>query len=114
MSVTNNSQPKNIVGSSPFGTAGTVNPNMPPNFSSPPPNQGQPQIGVGNQNQFQLAQAQAIAQAQAKAAQHAQLQAHLQSQGITLSQHQNAGTGNLGTSSPLMSGCGNLSAKRIP
>ncbi|GAB2218584.1 hypothetical protein Droror1_Dr00001811 [Drosera rotundifolia] len=115
MSVNNNSQPKNIVGSSPFGTAGMVNPNMPPNFSSPPPNQGQPQIGVGYQNQFQLAHhAQAIAQAQAKAAQHAQLQAHLQSQGITLSQHQNAGMGNLGTSSPLMSGSGNLSAKRIP
>ncbi|GAB2278495.1 hypothetical protein Dimus_013176 [Dionaea muscipula] len=115
MSVNNNNQPKNIVGSTPFGSTGLMNPNVPPNFSSPLQNQGQPQIGVGYQNQFQLAHAQAIAQAQSKAAQHAQLQAHLQAQGLSLNQHQNAaGIGNLGTSSPLMSGSGNLTAKRIP
>ncbi|XP_021713748.1 SWI/SNF complex component SNF12 homolog [Chenopodium quinoa] len=121
---TNNNQPKNIGGSmsSPFGNAGMVNPNLPPNFnpsssSSQPQGQNQPhQLGFGFQNQFQLAQAQAhaLAQAQSKAA--AAAHAHLlQAQGMSLNQSQAMGMGNLGgNSSPSMSGPGNSGIKRVP
>lgn len=116
MSANNNNQPKNIGGSSPFGNTGMGNPNMPPNFNPSSQSQGQPpQLGFGFQGQFQLAQAHALAQAQSKAqaaAAHAQL---LQAQGLSLNQSQQAmGIANLGTSSPSISGMGNLSAKRVP
>lgn len=117
---TNNNQPKNIGGSmsSPFGNAGMVNPNLPPNFNPSSSSQGQgqnqpPQLGFGL-NQFQLAQAQAhaLAQAQSKAA--AAAHAHLlQAQGLSLNQSQAMGMANLGgTSSPSISGAGNSGVKR--
>ncbi|MBA0766909.1 hypothetical protein Gotri_015902 [Gossypium trilobum] len=103
MSVNNNNPPKSIgASSSPFGNASQA--------------QTQAQLSAGFQNQYQLSQAQALAHAQAQAqAQlaHAQFQAHLQAQGLSLNQAQNAGIGNLGTSSPSMSTPGSASAKRI-
>ncbi|TYI09054.1 hypothetical protein ES332_A09G045000v1 [Gossypium tomentosum] len=103
MSVNNNNPPKSIgASSSPFGNASQA--------------QTQAQLSAGFQNQYQLSQAQALAHAQAQAqAQlaHAQFQAHLQAQGLSLNQAQNAGIGNLGTSSPSMSTPGSATAKRI-
>ncbi|XWS40597.1 hypothetical protein CRYUN_Cryun17cG0009400 [Craigia yunnanensis] len=124
MSLNNNNPPKSIgTSSSPFGNAGMVPPSMPgnPAFSHA---QAQAQLSAGFQAQHQLSQtqalAQALAQAQSKAqaqaqAQvvHAQFQAHLQAQGLSLNQAQNAGIGNLGSSSPSMSTPGSASAKRI-
>lgn len=115
MSANSNNQPKNMGVSSPFGNAGIVNPNLPPNFNPASQAQGQPsQLGFGFQGQFQLAQAHALAQAQSKAqaaAAHAQL---LQAQGLSLNQPQAMGITNLGSSSPSVSGLVNLSAKRMP
>lgn len=122
---TNNNQPKNIGGSmsSPFGNAGMVNPNLPPNFNPSSSSQGQAQnqSGFGFQGQFQQlahaqaqAQAHAMAQAQSKAA--AAAHAHLlQAQGMSLNQSQGMGMGNLGgSSSPSISGMGNSGGKRVP
>ncbi|CAO2831137.1 unnamed protein product [Amaranthus hypochondriacus] len=105
--------------SSPYGNSGMGNPNnLPPNFNpSSSQTQGQNlphQLGFGFQGQFQLAQAQAqaLAQAQSKAAAHAHL---LQAQGLSLNQAQALGIGNLGgSSSPSISGVGNLGIKRVP
>ncbi|KAJ8750172.1 hypothetical protein K2173_014087 [Erythroxylum novogranatense] len=111
----NNNQPKGLgQSSSPFGNVGMVNPSMPTN-----PTFSQSQLGSGFHGQFQLSQAQANAQAQLKAQQahaaqiqaaHAQFQAQLHAQGLSLGQAQNAGLGNLGSSSPSF---GNASAKRL-
>ncbi|XP_050233665.1 SWI/SNF complex component SNF12 homolog [Mercurialis annua] len=127
----NNQSPMNLgQSSSPFGNAGMVNPSA---FSQ---SQSQAQMASGFQNQFQLSQAQANAQAQLKAQQAAQLQAqaraqaaahaaqvqsaqaqfqaHFQGQGMSLSQAQNAGIANLGSSSPSFNTPGSMNAKRMP
>ncbi|GMI76946.1 SWP73B [Hibiscus trionum] len=109
MSMNGNNPPKGPgASSSPFGNTGTVPPSMPGN-----PGFSQAQLGAGFQAQYQLSQAQALAQAQSKAQAHALLQAHLQAQGLSLNQVQNAGIGNLGSSSASMSTHGSGSAKRI-
>ncbi|XP_022740056.1 SWI/SNF complex component SNF12 homolog [Durio zibethinus] len=125
MSVNNNNPPKSLgASSSPFANAGMVPP-MPgnPAFSQAQAQaQAQAQLSAGFQAQYQLSQAQALAQAQSKAqahaqaqaqVAHAQFQAHLQAQVLSLNQAQNAGIGNLGSSSPSMSTPGSASAKRI-
>lgn len=120
----NNNNPAKSLGqtSSPFANAGMGSPSMPMNPGFPQ-SQAQAQMGAGFPSQFQLSQAQALAQAhqskmhaqvaQAQAA-HAQLQAHLQAQGLSINQFQNAGIGNLGSSSPSNLTPGNASLKRMP
>ncbi|KAK8534129.1 hypothetical protein V6N13_028190 [Hibiscus sabdariffa] len=101
MSVNNNNPPKSLgASSSPFGNASQA--------------QAQAQLGGGFQTQYQLSQVQALAQAQAQAQlAHAQFQAHLQAQGLSLNQAQNAVIGNLASSSPSMLTPGSVSAKRF-
>ncbi|KAE8720144.1 SWI/SNF complex component SNF12-like protein [Hibiscus syriacus] len=102
MSMSGNNPPKGLgASSSPFGNTGMV----------PAPMPGNPGFPQAQLAQYQLSQAHALAQAQAQA--HAQLQAHLQAQGLSLNQVQNAGIGNLGSSSPSMSTPGGANAKRI-
>lgn len=115
MSVNNNNNPGKSPGpsSSPYGNAG-----MPgnPGFQQ---SQAQGPMGGGFQNQFQLSQA-ALAQAahQSKMqahvqAAHAQFQAHLQAQGLSINQMQ-TGIGGLGSSSPSNMTPGGLNVKRMP
>ena len=118
MSVNNNNPPKSLgTSSSPFGNTGMASPSMPGNSAfSQAQAQAQAQLSAGFQAQYQLSQAQALAQAHAQAqaqVAHAQFQAHLQAQGLSLNQAQNAGIGNLGSSSPSMSTPGSASANRI-
>ncbi|KAH1047856.1 hypothetical protein J1N35_038640 [Gossypium stocksii] len=123
MSMNNNNPPKSLgASSSPFSNAG-----MPGNpvFSQAQAQaqaQVQAQLSAGFQAQFQLSQAQALALAQSKAqalaqaqgqVAHAQFQAQLQAQSLSLNQAQNAGIGNLGSSSPSFSTPGSASVKRI-
>ncbi|KAG4125218.1 hypothetical protein ERO13_D10G084200v2 [Gossypium hirsutum] len=119
MSMNNNNPPKSLgASSSPFSNAG-----MPGNpVFSQAQAQAQAQLSAGFQAQFQLSQAQALALAQSKAqalaqaqgqVAHAQFQAQLQAQSLSLNQAQNAGIGNIGSSSPSFSTPGSASVKRI-
>ncbi|KAL3534973.1 hypothetical protein ACH5RR_003434 [Cinchona calisaya] len=76
---------------------------------------GPPFPGQFNLTQLTAAHAQAITQAsKAQAQAHAQFQAHLQAQGISLNQSHPSGVANLGSASPSISGAGNPSPKRLP
>lgn len=112
----NNNQQKGLgLSSSPFGNSGIASPSMPTNPNFP---QAQQQMGSSMQNQFQLSQAQALVQSKLQAqmqAAHVQFQAQLQAQGLSMSQIQNAGIANLGSSSsPSNLTLNSANLKRMP